>query len=123
MSPLFDAIPDAVLVVDQSRRVVFANAAVATVFGYQPADLVCSNVDNLLPTLFQPAYHDGLNDLRQSLRGSIWRTFLLMAERADGGQVAVSIRVSPFQRNGETFALAVIRDIHENHRGRGAACQ
>ena len=115
--PLFDAIPDAVLVVDQSRRVVFANAAVATVFGYQPADIVGSSVDNLLPTLFQPAYHDGLERIFANPQvAAPGEPFPLMAERADGCQVAVSIRVSPFQRIGETFALAVIRDIHENHQ-------
>ncbi len=58
--PLFDAIPDAVLVVEQSGRIVFANTAVAKVFGYQPDDLVGSNVDDLVPPPMKSANQDGL---------------------------------------------------------------
>ena len=39
-----------------------------------------------------------------------------MAQRRDGTEVAVSIRVSPLQRDGQVFALGVIRDIHEKHQ-------
>ena len=115
--PLFDAIPDAVLVVEQSGRIVFANTAVAKVFGYQPDDLVGSNVDDLVPPPMKSANQDGLErffaDPHVAAPGE---PFPLMAQRRDGTEVAVSIRVSPLQRDGQVFALGVIRDIHEKHQ-------
>ncbi|MFZ2650763.1 MAG: PAS domain-containing protein, partial [Burkholderiaceae bacterium] len=46
---VFDAYPDAVLLVDGAGKIVLANAAAAQLLGYSVTQLLGSSVDDLVP--------------------------------------------------------------------------
>ena len=48
-----DSAPDAIVIADASGTVVFANAQVTTLLGYDRAEIIGQNIERLLPERFR----------------------------------------------------------------------
>jgi protein-histidine pros-kinase len=119
-SLLNDAIewaPDVILLVDESGAIVYANASIARLFGYTPADVVGKSIETLLPERLR-GRHVGLRthySEAPSIRpmGDSGREFV--ARRRDGTEFPVEIQLAPVGGNAERMTVAAIRDATERH--------
>ena len=118
---VFDAYPDAVLLVDMQGEIVLANAAAAQLLGYSISQLVGLGVDALVPPGVT-ARHQGLRrgyahaPRARPMGGDLELT----ARRADGSEVMVEIGLSPMQSGGARFVVAALRGIGAYPRVRRA---
>lgn len=118
---LFDAYPDAALLVDAQGRIWLANSAAADLFGYSVAELQQLKVEALVPDAVRSRHMA----LRDSYQGAPTRRPMglqreLSARKRDGSEVMVEIALSPVQAPSGHFVLAAIRGIAEYPRVRQA---
>jgi PAS domain S-box-containing protein len=109
---MFDAYPDAVLLVDDTGAVVLANAAASQLLGYSAEQLLRINVDALVP-VGVAARHQGLRQgyARAPRPRPMGAEIELTARRADGSEVMVEIALSPVQSAGTHYVIAALRGI------------
>ncbi len=96
---LFEAVPDALVIVDAAGHIVFVNAQTETLFGYPRAELLGQPVEVLVPeplrtqhVAHRTAYlaSPRLRELHSGLK--------IFGRRKDGSQVPVEINLKPLLR-------------------------
>jgi two-component system sensor histidine kinase DevS len=112
VSGIVDAAPDAILLVDDTGRILLVNRQAEVLFGAPRDELVGADVEALLP--------ETLRDAHRRHRASYWeqpRTrpmgigMTLTALRRDGSEFPVEVSLSPLADDGARRAVAVVRDI------------
>lgn len=121
-SGLFDAVPDALIVVDGQGRIVMANRQAEHLFGYAAGELAGVEIEMLLPEEAR-GRHRGYRAgymAKPHLRpmGATGQT--LVGLRRDGSRFPVEIALSPIDSGAGPRYLASIRDISETQRARQA---
>ena len=110
--------PDALIVIDASGAIRFANETVTGLFGYAPEQLVGKPVDTLIPERLRGRHGSHLavymKDPGSREMGA--RIADLFARRADGSEFAAGIRLAPFNIGGTLFVAAAIRDNTERQQ-------
>jgi PAS domain S-box-containing protein len=111
IAPLLDALPDAILLVDEGGLILFANRAVRSLLGYEPPELVDQPLSVLLPVRSR--------ELHERLMASFWleprsrpmtsRPFLHALSKA-GVEVPVTISLAPVILSGQRRCVAALRD-------------
>ena len=107
LSSLFDAVPDAVTVIDPDGRIVDANAAACETYGRSREDLARLHVHDLNPTL--PA--DRMEAVKRDYQVGQVFVHETVNARADGSLFPVDVHSAVFLDRGEMRVLAVARDI------------
>lgn len=111
LSNLLEVLPDAVIVVDDGGRIVFANPAVKPLLGYDIAELIGEPLSCLLPGA-QRAQHE--QQVAQFLTsGEATRMSarpVLQALHRSGIVIPVTVALARLDRDGAHYAVAVIRD-------------
>lgn len=108
---VLDAAADAMVAVDGSGRIVYANPAMTDLLGYQPEEVLGERLEMLIPARFRPAHAGHVSVFRQSGLGrQIGRRPLLRALARDGSERAVSIAVFSLAVGGTVLNIAAIRD-------------
>jgi PAS domain S-box-containing protein len=119
---LFETVPDALVVVDGSGRVVAANGHAERLFGYPPGGLAGLEIENLMPASVRGrhrAYRDGyMAAPRVRPMGGSGQA--LIGQRLNGEQFPVEIALSPLAGAQGPRFLASVRDISETQRARQA---
>ena len=116
-SELLQMMPDAMLVVDQSSRIVRANTLAERLFGYSPGTLIGQPLDILIPARLRDLHHRRVADFfgnpchRLMDAGPI-----LSGLRRDGSEFAAQISLSPLSTPRGTHVLAAIRDVSDYRR-------
>jgi PAS domain S-box-containing protein len=118
---LFDAYPDALLVVDASGAIVLANPAARDLLGYEIAELVGLSVDELVPDAIRPRHAAYRSAYSRAPRARPMGTQMeLVAKRRDRSEVMVEIALSPLQSQGLPYVVAAVRGIEAYPRVRQA---
>jgi PAS domain S-box-containing protein len=109
---LLEAAPDAIIEVDDSGRIVLANAAMEKMFGYSRDELIGSSVDELLPQQLRLRHASYRHDYRVHPKSRPMGSGLeLFARRKDGSSFPVEISLSPVSGQEGLHVSAFIRDI------------
>jgi PAS domain S-box-containing protein len=110
--------PDALILVDGGGLIVYANTAVATLFGYDRNELVGRTIECLVPERFRDAHvgHRQGFSARPAAREMGARVVALSAVRRDGSEFPAEIRLAPIQEAGKLLVVAAVRDISERSR-------
>ncbi len=109
---VLDSAPDAMVIVDASGSIVFANRQVATLFGYEPEQLLGRSVEQLLPERFRGRHIEHRRQYSSHLRTRPMGAGLdLAALRRDGSEFPVEISLSPITDPAGLLVVAAIRDI------------
>ena len=108
---VFDAAPDAVVIVDDAGLIAAANPQCRSVFGFEPDELVGHPVEELVP-LGARARHPQ----RRSAYGATGRPrpmglLRLAAVRRDGTEFPAEISLAPIEVDGTSYVSATVRDI------------
>lgn len=113
---LFDAAPDAILVVVLSGEIVVANDAAATMFGCPAEELVGRSVEDLVPSSSRGAHPGHRRDYEHHPRVRAMGSGLqLSALRPDGTELPVEISLSPLRLGDELLTIAAVRDVSERN--------
>jgi PAS domain S-box-containing protein len=120
---LVERIPDAILTVDRTSRVLFASPAAFDVFGYTPDEW--TTTPNLAWNIGLPDTRDGLAQFRESIasgHGLPTGTTRRAWRRKDGRVVYTDSRVSPIDDDGGDYVgvQIILRDVTEQHYGEQA---
>ncbi len=106
------AAPDAVVIVDESGTILFANPQLSHLFGYAPGELHGQTLELLLPQRFRLP-HIGhrlrFSDDRRTRPMGAGRGLSIL--RKDGSECSVQIGLRPVQRGLKTLVVAVIRYV------------
>lgn len=118
---LFEAAPDAMVVVRSDGQIVLANERAHTLFGYPRGVLEGLIVEALLPSPLR-AGHTGLRAgyVRYPRLRPMGAGRELTAIRADGSAFPVEVGLSPVASSDESLFAASVRDISETQRARRA---
>jgi len=114
---LLDSLPDAVVIVNDSGRIVLFNAQAEAVFGHAAAAVLGQPVEALLPArlrarhLPQRTGYLAEPHLRPMGQGQALRGL-----RADGSEFPVEISLSPLELDGRRLVMSAVRDTSERLR-------
>ena len=111
---LFDAAPDAILVVAGNGEIAFVNDPATVLFDCRPNDLLGSSIEMLVPAESRSAHvaqrQGYLEHPRTRAMGS---GLQLSAVRPDGTRFPAEISLSPLRLGDTTYTVAAVRDVSE----------
>jgi PAS domain S-box-containing protein len=109
---VLDSLPDAMIIIDSSGKVLFANHQVTELFGHAIEQIVGQPIEMLLPERFRGrhvAHRAGYtNNVRERPMGMGLELFAI---RKDGSEFPVEISLSPINQGDEVLVAAAIRDV------------
>jgi PAS domain S-box-containing protein len=122
LSQLFDNVPDALVVVDDTGRILLANRQAERLFGYAPQALAGLDIEVLMPESVRTRHraHRTTYMTAPRIRPMGSGGMALVGQRSDGTQFPVEIALSPLDSPEGLRFLASIRDISETLRARQA---
>jgi PAS domain S-box-containing protein len=98
---IIEAAPDGMLVADDAGRILLANPALESIFGYSPGELLSLQIEQLVPQRALKG-HDKLRDgfMNEGTARAMGAGPHLTARRKDGSEVPVAITLSPLPARG-----------------------
>jgi len=107
--------PDALIVIDGTGAIIFANATTRNLFGYSRDQLIGQHIEMLVPERFRLRHGAHLAGFMRdpTNREMGARIIDLFARRADGSEFPAGIRLAPFHDGDRTFVAGAIRDMTE----------
>jgi PAS domain S-box-containing protein len=111
---LLESAPDAMVIIDQTGRIVLINAQTERVFGYDRKEMLGQRVEMLLPERFREqhaGHRTGYFEAPQAR--PMGNSLELYALRRDGTEFPVQISLSPLKTGGRTLVSSAIRDTTE----------
>jgi PAS domain S-box-containing protein len=120
--PLFESLPDALVIVDAAGCIVMANRNAHRLFGYPEGKLAGRTIEELVPSDVRERHRAHRADYmaHPRIRPMGMANMTLSGQRRDGQQFPVEIALSPVQTEGDVVYLASVRDISETQRVRQA---
>ncbi len=107
-----DAAPDAMIIVDASGTIQFANRQVSALFGYDHDEFVGQGVEMLMPERFRSRHVGHLEHYVNNVRVRAMGAGLeLFGQRRDGTEFPLEISLSPIEGSGRTLVAAAVRDV------------
>lgn len=119
---LFEAVPDALVLVDGSGRITRVNSHAERLFGYPPGTLTGLQIEVLIPETARERHraHRANYMANPRVRPMGDSDQALVGQRRDGHQFPVEIALSPIVGEDGPRYLASIRDVSESQRARQA---
>jgi PAS domain S-box-containing protein len=111
---LFEAAPDAIVLVNDEGHILRVNRQAELMFGYSREELLDKPVEVLLPPRFRGRHVTHRSAyLAEPRRRSMGAGLELYGLRKDGSEFPVDIVLSPLQTGDRLFVVSVIRNITE----------
>ena len=108
----FDSVPDAMVIIDSSGTIVFANHQVSSLFGYESDEIAGHPVEILLPERFRDRHVAHRHGYAENVRFRPMGIGLdLFALRKDGTEFPVEISLSPMPGQEQLLIAAAIRNV------------
>ncbi len=109
---LFEKAPDAIIVVGEDGRLIAANAAAETLFGYSRPELLELSVETLMPDRFREHHAHTRSAYMNSPRARPMKTGLeLWGKGKDGKEIPLDIMLNPVRINDRHVVIATMRDM------------
>src|SRR5579863_8483027 len=109
---LLEAAPDAMVVVNQSGKIVLLNVQAENQFGYIRDELLGRQVKTIIPEGFaERLVADALRSAEDALAQQIGTGIELIARRKNGSDFPIELMLSPLESAEGILVTAAIRDI------------
>lgn len=117
LATLLQSSPDAVIVVDRDGIILLASAAVETVFGFRPSEIVGSSVETLVPDQVRAGHERHRKSFMEFGTPRPMGIGLdLAGRRRDGSVFPIDVSLAPFSSQGRPVVGAFVRDATARHR-------
>jgi PAS domain S-box-containing protein len=114
---LLESVPDAMIIADESGRIVHVNAGAERLFGWPRAELLGQPVEVLLPSRFRQMHQVHRSGYHAAPRARPMGLGLdLSGLKKDGGEFPAEISLSPMAVDGRPCVMAAVRDVGERKR-------
>lgn len=112
LSSIIEAMPDALVIVDNKGRIILINGNTEHLFGYTRAELLGEYVELLMPERYRGkhTHHRDGYFVMPTVR-SMGSNLELFGIKKNGTEFPIDISLSPLKTDEGIFALATIRDI------------
>ena len=112
-----NAAPDAMIIIDATGAIRFANRQVSALFGHPHDDLIGLSIEQLMPERFR-ARHTGhrTHYVQSHLVRPMGAGLELLGLRRDGTEFPVEISLSPIEDGDQILVAAAIRDVSDRKR-------
>lgn len=115
---ILDASIDGVITVDQDQTILEWSKSAVEIFGFKSEEALGSYLPDLIIPHDMRKYHE--EGFRRYLTTGVARIthkrVQVTAVRKDGALVDIELGISPVRYDGNTFFMAVVRDISENKK-------
>jgi PAS domain S-box-containing protein len=114
---LLESVPDAILILNDTGRIVLVNSRTEAVFGHSRADLIGQQIEILLPARFR-AGHAGHRSryFTQPRTREMGAGLELYGLRSNGEEFPVEISLSPLRTDEGPLVMSAIRDITDRRK-------
>ena len=114
---LLETMPDAVVVVDATGRIVYANRLIERVFGYRPDALAGRSVELLVPEEARERHHRQRTDYgRAPAARPMGAVSHVLGLHRSGREFPADISLSPIESDDGWLVIAAVRDMTDRHR-------
>ncbi|MCX8114436.1 MAG: PAS domain S-box protein [Burkholderiaceae bacterium] len=113
---------DAVIVADETQRIVLFNAGAERIFGYRATQMLGAPLERLLPPAARASHTEHLREFAADRRAArrMGERGEIHGLRADGSQFAAEASISHVEIGGRTYFTAIVRDVSERKRAEAA---
>lgn len=114
---ILDAVPDAMVVIDEAGLIQSFSAAATRQFGYAPEEVLGRNVSLLMPDPYR-SEHDLYLDryARTGQRRVIGKGRVVVGQRRDGSTFPMELSVGEMRSVGRRYFTGFIRDLTDRQR-------
>ncbi|HKA53308.1 MAG TPA: PAS domain S-box protein [Candidatus Binatia bacterium] len=110
----FDAVPDAMILIDQHGNIILANKQTEQVFGYAGQELLGRPLEELLPRRRQERRStDRVSSFITPMPHPMGKGLELTGVRKDRSEFPAEVSLSPLETEERHLAVAAVRDISE----------
>jgi len=114
---LVEAANDAVLSIEETGAILFANPATTRIFGYDSTELIGKPLTKLMPEFMHKLHETGLKRyLATGQRHMNWQGAQLIGLRKDGQEFPAEMSLGELTQNGKRLFTGFIRDISEREQ-------
>jgi len=114
---LLEALPDAIVAVDNDGTIVQVNSQTQELFGYLRDELIGQKIEMLVPERHRSQHHHHREGFAQTPKTRRMGADLdLYGRRRNGSEFPVEISLSPVSTETGAFVLSAIRDISNRKR-------
>jgi len=105
---------DAIITIDTTSKILYANQAVERIFGYEPEELIDEELTTLMPERFHRTHKNGFEQYLETGEQTIdWHSIELPAEDKDGNEIPLSITFEEHEYDGKRMFSGIMRDISD----------
>jgi len=114
LESIIDAVPDAIITIDERGLISFFSTAAERMFQYRAEEVIGQNVRILMPAPYS-AEHDGYLDryLRTGERRIIGLGRIVVGQRKDGSTFPIELAVGEALAKGKHVFTGLIRDVSD----------
>ncbi|MEF3076077.1 PAS domain S-box protein [Methylobacter sp. Wu1] len=113
LNSIFNASVEGIITCDMSCKIISANAAVETIFGYTEAELIGCSINKLMPLSQDKCSHRERKSYRQEadMPKVLGRIREVEGMRKDGSAVPLDISIAEFTLDGQDYFTSIVRDV------------
>ncbi|QPV64577.1 PAS domain S-box protein [Halosimplex litoreum] len=116
---LVESASDAIVTVDETGGIVFANPAIEETFGYDPETLIGRSVTALVPEDQRPRIRAAFDALQSTAAPpSDWEGVETVGRHRDGRLVPIELSLGAHRHDGAWLLTAMVRDVSDRHAER-----